>query len=575
MAAAGGNPNESITALLAALAAQSQQNPTPQPAPPGQQPYGAVPQPGLPTPYANYGQPQPTNAGSLDLSGIRPVNSGSVSISDAIAKARGIAAEKGIQYDQGRTSSSGYRDDPRLPGRPYQAPRSRSRSPPRRDQYRENYNPYRDERREDPRRGGYGRDRSRSPRGRDAFSPGRYGNTRDRTPPQDGGNSETILINSSLVGLVIGRQGENLRRVEQESGTRIQFLTGPESSGPQRQCKISGPARARAEAKMEINRIIDENGGPPVKDVARGGRQGKPSTGMDSPTNQPPLREGENSIQIMVPDRTVGLIIGRGGETIRDLQERSGCHINIVGENKSVNGLRPVNLIGTKQASDVAKDLILTIVESDTKSQPGASAAAPPRDALRGGQDMYGGGGGGGGGNEKINDNIMVPSEAVGMIIGKGGETIKEMQNTTGCKINVSQASGADVERDIELVGSRQAIEAAKGAIWEKVDAVKEKNNMRRSGNRDRDPQSDRYSQPAQQQSYGQYPAQGIQQQMPAAAAAGGEANGADPYAAYGGYQAYLTLWYAAVASQQQAAGQPPGGQAPAPGDQSQRPPGL
>src|SRR3546814_11685294 len=52
------------------------------------------------------------------------------------------------------------------------------------------------------------------------------------------------------------------------------------------------------------------------------------------------LREGEDHMQIMVPDRTVGLIIGRGGETIRDLQERSGGHINIVGESKSVNGLR-------------------------------------------------------------------------------------------------------------------------------------------------------------------------------------------------------------------------------------------
>ena len=57
---------------------------------------------------------------------------------------------------------------------------------------------------------------------------------------------------------------------------------------------------------------------------------------------QPP-RDNEKSTQIMVPDKTVGLIIGRGGETIKDLQERSGCHVNIVGENKSINGLRPVN----------------------------------------------------------------------------------------------------------------------------------------------------------------------------------------------------------------------------------------
>jgi hypothetical protein len=46
------------------------------------------------------------------------------------------------------------------------------------------------------------------------------------------------------------------------------------------------------------------------------------------------------------------------------------------------------------------------------------------------------------------------------------------MQSDTGCKINVSQASGADIEREIGLVGTRQAIDDAKRAIWEKVDQV-------------------------------------------------------------------------------------------------------
>lgn len=186
---------------------------------------------------------------------------------------------------------------------------------------------------------------------------------------------------------------------------------------------------------------------------------------------QPPLREGEDSIQIMVPDRTVGLIIGRGGETIRDLQERSGCHVNIVGENKSINGLRPVNLIGSVQAAQRAKELILEIVDSDTRTQgPERNAArqsagmADPSMPPYGAQD------------NKINESIQVPSEAVGMIIGKGGETIKEMQNQSSCKINVSPPSGADIEREIGLIGTRQAIERAKNLIWEKVDTVVSEN---------------------------------------------------------------------------------------------------
>jgi far upstream element-binding protein len=142
---------------------------------------------------------------------------------------------------------------------------------------------------------------------------------------------------------------------------------------------------------------------------------------------QPALREGEQSSQIMVPDRTVGLIIGRGGETIRDLQERSGCHVNIVGENKSVNGLRPVNLIGSPAAAAHAKELIMEIVDSDTKQLDGTAQAAQPaaQQPRRETFDPYAGGGGGAGvGAGKINDSMQVPSDAVGMIIGKGKNAV-------------------------------------------------------------------------------------------------------------------------------------------------------
>ncbi|KAF2712153.1 hypothetical protein K504DRAFT_474589 [Pleomassaria siparia CBS 279.74] len=574
-----------ISAILAALAARP---PSGQPAqaqhqqPPAQQ-HPSYPNPTPPAGIPGFNLPPPTNSGSLDLSSIKPISSGSVSIQDALAKARGFAAQKGLSYDAGRPGISdpspmanyplptyampAQQEDPRLgSARPYI--RSRSRSPPRRDNnIRDSYNPYRDERREDSRRGGagYGRDRSRSPRGRNTFSPPRAAHGgRDRSPPLSE-NSEVILIDSSLVGLVIGRQGESLRRIEQESSTRIQFINGPDS-GPQRQCRITGSPGARIDAKREINRIIEENGGNPARETGRGGRAGSKAAPQQQQAVQPALREGEQSSQIMVPDRTVGLIIGRGGETIRDLQERSGCHVNIVGENKSVNGLRPVNLIGSPVAAARAKELIMEIVDSDTKTMGEAggapAAAANTANNRRDNFDPYSGGAG------KINDTIMVPSDAVGMIIGKGGETIKEMQSSTGCKINVTQASGADIEREIGLVGTRQAIEDAKKAIWDKVDSVKEKNgggyggggNRRGGGGgggaRDNANYSD-YSHQPQQPSYGGAP------QAHAAAPAQAptqEAGAADPYAIYGGYQNYLAMWYSSIAQQQQQGGQGPPG---------------
>ncbi|ROW00588.1 hypothetical protein VSDG_03336 [Cytospora chrysosperma] len=521
------------------------------PAPAYSQPSYAMPPMGAaPTQAANYppaGQyqyPQPSSSGTVDLSAIKPVSSGSVSLQDAIAKAKAVAAANNLAPYE-RLQSLGGSDGHRHSG---------SRSPThRREAFHENYNPYRDERRSDDRPPrGYGRDRSYSPgpRGRQgsggAFSPRAANSARQRSPLRgdDDNASETMQIEASLVGLIIGRQGENLRRVEGETKCRVQFLAPSTGDEKFRQCKVTGPRARRAEAKAAINRIIDDSG---MGAIAR--------AGLDRGSRPPPervvpavinLKDGEDCLQIMVPDRTVGLIIGRGGETIRDLQERSGCHINIVGESKSVNGLRPVNLIGPYAATAQAKDLIMEIVDSDSRS---TNAANPPQQGRGNPRDN--------GGLDKVNDAIFVPNEAVGMIIGKGGETIREMQNTTGCKINVSQQPRpGEHEREIELVGTRDAINRAKQSIEDKVEAVRQKSNGGGGGGggggagaRGRGHHRD-YDNP----NYGQQQPSNPQQSVAPAAQAGADGQ-ADPYAAYGGYQNYLALWYQSLAAQQQAAG--------------------
>ncbi|KAI9892106.1 MAG: hypothetical protein M1814_001812 [Vezdaea aestivalis] len=561
-----------ITSLLAALAQRGAQN---QAGPPGAQPQAGLPQgfpgnyhtPTPPAPLGGFALPQPSNSGSLDLSSIKPVSSGTVSIADAIAKARGIAAEKGVLSD-GRGRGSPNRDDGRNRG--YR--RSPSRSPPRRrDQFRDNYNPYRDDRRGDRRDANRDfRDRSYSPgprdrRGGSSYDTNRQGGRGERSPPSrgsgggtGGGTSgedvEMIQIDSTLVGLIIGRQGENLRRVEQETGCRVQFITGPDVSGPRRDCKITGPKRARDDAKAEIARIIEENGR----------QQGNSNLGQmpvkrsfPPPPSNPVIQSSRDEItddttQIMVPDRTVGLIIGRGGETIRDLQEKSGCHVNIVGEQKSVNGLRPVNLIGSPRNAQIAKDLIMEIVQSDNKNLADSGAN---RDQPRFNTNNLPPAAGG----DRSTGTIIVPSSAVGMIIGKGGETIKEMQNQSGCKINVSpQSNPNETERSIGLIGTPDAIARAKALIEDKVEMVGA--GTGRSGRNDS--YNDSYSQ--NQRPYGHDQGQAPQAQ----GAIGAPADAADPYAPYGGYQAYVSLWTQAMAAQAQA--QQQGG-----GQGESRPPGT
>ncbi|KAI5285205.1 hypothetical protein KEM52_002545 [Ascosphaera acerosa] len=327
--------------------------------------------------------------------------------------------------------------------------------------------------------------------------------------------SETISVESSFVGLVIGRGGENLKRIETETGTRVQFCE-PDPTSTVRMCRVSGPPAARQHAKAEIQAIInDSNSGP----VVRSGANARGLSGGDGAAMSAALTDGD-TLQILVPDRTVGLIIGRGGETIRDLQDRSGCRVNIVNESQSVNGLRPVNLKGSPEAKQKAKELILEIVESDTRQPPNGGGRNP-------GSGVAGGIGPEAG---RVTDTIYIPPEAVGLVIGKGGETIREIQNIAQCRVNIHQTDKRAVDRQVDLIGLPPAIEVAKTIIQEKVDSV---------------PQQLPSQNPSQAPGQAQAPPQGQPQGVDGANGGGA----ADPYAAFGGYQNYVAMWYSACSS--------------------------
>ena len=96
-------------------------------------------------------------------------------------------------------------------------------------------------------------------------------------------------------------------------------------------------------------------------------RDGRGSSGGGSSSRGKDMAPGTNKYTFNVPDKCVGLIIGRGGESINEIQKRSGARVNIVPESQSINGRRPVNLFGTDEQNEKAKELIEEIVKQDEK----------------------------------------------------------------------------------------------------------------------------------------------------------------------------------------------------------------
>jgi far upstream element-binding protein len=139
---------------------------------------------------------------------------------------------------------------------------------------------------------------------------------------------------------------------------------------------VSQVNAARAAINVLVANNIASKGSGNRRD-AYGSGSGTSNRGKDAA-----LAPGTNKLTFSVPDKCVGLIIGRGGESINEIQRRSGARVNIVHESQSVSGRRPVNLFGTDEANERARELIEVIVRQDElgiKKGQGGSAEPPQR----------------------------------------------------------------------------------------------------------------------------------------------------------------------------------------------------
>ncbi|CAH9113941.1 unnamed protein product [Cuscuta epithymum] len=167
------------------------------------------------------------------------------------------------------------------------------------------------------------------------------------------------------------------------------------------------------------------------------------------------------SHKMEVPNNKVGVLIGKSGETIRHLQYNSGAKIQITRDADSDphSITRSVTLIGTTESISKAEKLIKDVITE-------ADAGGSPSLVARGFNPVQ----------SVVGDQIelQVPIEKVGLIIGRNGETIKNLQRRSGARIQLVQLSeGEQVkERTVRVSGDRKQIERAREMIQEVMDQI-------------------------------------------------------------------------------------------------------
>jgi len=111
------------------------------------------------------------------------------------------------------------------------------------------------------------------------------------------------------------------------------------------------------------------------------------------------------------PQALVGRLIGKQGDTIKDLQRRSGARIQI-DQNFPEGTPRVVTVEGSAQCVALGVQLVRSLI--------GNSPAV-------------------GNGNPGKMTTFECPKALVGRVIGKGGETINELQRRSGARIQIEQ----------------------------------------------------------------------------------------------------------------------------------------
>lgn len=123
---------------------------------------------------------------------------------------------------------------------------------------------------------------------------------------------------------------------------------------------------------------------------------------------------------------------------------------------------RRVNITGEPDQVKIAKDMIQQVVDDTHAQESGAPGSGA--NASAGGAGNMGAGYGG-----RSTNSMSVPSSKVGLIIGRGGETIRDLEERSGAKITVTQEGDRSGERTISLIGHDSAIERARNLILDIV----------------------------------------------------------------------------------------------------------
>ncbi|XP_031990194.1 insulin-like growth factor 2 mRNA-binding protein 1 isoform X2 [Corvus hawaiiensis] len=288
-----------------------------------------------------------------------------------------------------------------------------------------------------------------------------------------------ILAHNNFVGRLIGKEGRNLKKVEQDTETKITISSLQDLTlyNPERTITVKGSPESCCRAEQEIMKKVRE---AYENDVAAMSLQSHLIPGLNlaavglfpaSSTAVPPppssvsgaapyssfMPPEQETVHVFIPAQAVGAIIGKKGQHIKQLSRFASASIKIAPPETPDSKVRMVVITGPPEAQFKAQGRIYGKLKEENFFGPKEEV--------------------------KLETHIRVPASAAGRVIGKGGKTVNELQNLTAAEVVVPREQTPDENEQVivKIIGHFYASQMAQRKIRDILAQVKQQHQKGQS----------------------------------------------------------------------------------------------
>uniref|UniRef100_A0A5B7AWQ7 K Homology domain-containing protein n=1 Tax=Davidia involucrata TaxID=16924 RepID=A0A5B7AWQ7_DAVIN len=319
---------------------------------------------------------------------------------------------------------------------------------------------------------------------------------------KDGGDEESnksstfvvrLLVFSSQVGCLMGKGGSVIKQMSSESGTQIRILPRdklpPFASSSDELVQISGGVDAVRKALQSVSQQLLENP-PRDHDSFAANPSGPSSHSFGNPPSRPeaypppnypfppqgaPYAAGPRdradyhstafplipkfhqsgipghmnpspdilTLRLLCPDEKAGGVIGKGGTIIKTLQHETGCEIKVL-EGVSDSEDRIIVISGPAHPDNrisATQDAVLRVQSRIVRATPDSK-------------------------EKTVIAKLLVSSNQIGCLLGKGGAIIAEMRKSSGAHIRILGKDqipkcASENEEVVQINGEFEAVQEA------------------------------------------------------------------------------------------------------------------